>query len=337
MKELQVMNHGKELAIRTAGTIAAEINGIKNQTRQIVLSASIEIGRRLVEAKSLLEHGEWGDWLEEQVSYSSSTANNLMRLFDAYGANQITLLDNNVKSPIYEGLSYSKAVALLGVPDEEREIFTQEHDVNNMSTRELQKAIEERDAAIKRQQQSDIETAEQRDAAQAAEARNRQASIEIESMRKRLANIQKEADAQKVVAVAAAKEDAKKAKAEADALRKRLKDIESKPMAVHSGATDEDIEEAKDAVEREYSERLAKSEAAAELAEKKVQELTAKMSRQSNGAAVKYGVHFELLNKEFGALLGCLVEMEAVDPDLAARHRKATKELVGKMSERVEA
>ena len=48
---------------RTPEIIAAEINGIKEQTRKMVLYNSIEIGRKLTEAKLLVEHGEWGHWL----------------------------------------------------------------------------------------------------------------------------------------------------------------------------------------------------------------------------------------------------------------------------------
>jgi len=66
-----------ELNTRTPQIIAAEINGIKDQTRKVALLASIEIGRRLVEAKAMIEHGRWGNWLKETVNYSQSTANNL--------------------------------------------------------------------------------------------------------------------------------------------------------------------------------------------------------------------------------------------------------------------
>ena len=81
---------------RTPEIIAAEINGIKEQTKKMVLYNSIEIGRKLTEAKLLMDHGEWGKWLENAVDYSKSTANNLMKIFQEYGAEQITLLDNNL-------------------------------------------------------------------------------------------------------------------------------------------------------------------------------------------------------------------------------------------------
>ncbi|WP_268594084.1 DUF3102 domain-containing protein [Paenibacillus alvei] len=64
--------------VRSAEVIAAEIRSIDLKTREIVLRSVIEIGKRLNEAKDLVNHGEWGTWLEANVHYSQSTANNFM-------------------------------------------------------------------------------------------------------------------------------------------------------------------------------------------------------------------------------------------------------------------
>lgn len=84
--------------IRTPDIVAAEINSIKNQTRNIVLFNSIEIGRRLVEAKGIMEHGNFGEWLKNAVDYSQSTANNLMKIYEEYGADQGALFGDNANS-----------------------------------------------------------------------------------------------------------------------------------------------------------------------------------------------------------------------------------------------
>lgn len=134
-----------EVVTRTPVMIAAEINSIKEQTRKLLIVNSIEIGRRLVEAKSLLPHGEWGKWLEESVDYSQRTANNLMKVFQQYGDDQLALFGTSLKSQSLANLSYTQAVALLSVPEDERETFVQEHNVEEMSTRELKKAIKEKE------------------------------------------------------------------------------------------------------------------------------------------------------------------------------------------------
>lgn len=143
--------------VRTVDVVAAEIRALTAS----MLSNVIEIGRRMYEAKEMLPHGEFGKWLEEQTGYSTSTASNFMRLYKEYGAEQGNLFGPEIKCQTFGNLSYSKALALLSVPAEEREEFAQEHDVESMSTRELQKAIKERDEALARAERAekDAETA----------------------------------------------------------------------------------------------------------------------------------------------------------------------------------
>ncbi|MCO1601931.1 DUF3102 domain-containing protein [Desulfosporosinus nitroreducens] len=137
----------KGISERTPQIIAAEINSIKDQTGRMLLYSSVEIGRRLTEAKSMVNHGEWGKWLENSVSYSQSTANKLMRLFEEYEA-KLTAGQDSSNSESIPNLSYTQAIILLGIPEEERESFMAEHDVASMSTRELKQAVQERDQAL---------------------------------------------------------------------------------------------------------------------------------------------------------------------------------------------
>ena len=149
---------------RTPFVIAAEINTIKYHTEKILLASAIEIGRRLKEAKVQLPYGEWGKWLENSVNYSQKTADRLMRAFDAYGAKADACLDSETQAQAVPNLSYTHAIILLGIPKEEREQFIIDLDVESMSTRELQKAVnerkktaEERDQAIKERDQALLE------------------------------------------------------------------------------------------------------------------------------------------------------------------------------------
>lgn len=132
---------------RTPQIIAAEVNSIKAQAGRMLLYSSVEIGRRLTEAKSMVNHGEWGKWLENSVSYSQSTANKLMSIFAEYGA-KLTTAEDGSNSEALPNLSYTQAIILLGIPEEERESFMAENDVAGMSTRELKQAVRERDQAL---------------------------------------------------------------------------------------------------------------------------------------------------------------------------------------------
>ena len=55
---------------RDIGIVTAEIKEIRRDANNMALMYAIEIGRRLVEAKSVLPHGEWGDWLKNEVDFS---------------------------------------------------------------------------------------------------------------------------------------------------------------------------------------------------------------------------------------------------------------------------
>lgn len=133
---------------KTPDILAAEIRTIKDQTGRMVLNASIEVGRRLTEAKAKLPHGSWGEYLKNEVDYSPSQAQNLMRVFREYGSDQQSLFGGEAKSQTFGRLTFSQALSLLVIPDEdEREKFVLENDVEHMSVRELNEALKARDEA----------------------------------------------------------------------------------------------------------------------------------------------------------------------------------------------
>lgn len=68
--------------------------------------------------------------MAEKVDFTDRTAQKFMKIAEEFG-----------KTNTYSHLSTSKLYALLDVPQEERESFVKNNDVDNMTTRELQKAI----------------------------------------------------------------------------------------------------------------------------------------------------------------------------------------------------
>ena len=114
--------------------------------------AIIEIGKRLLEAKAQLGHGEWLPWLREKVDISERSAQNFMRLAREYS-----------KSADIADLGASKALALLALPETERAEFAAEtHTVNGvektaseMTARELREAIQARDRALLEAREAD--------------------------------------------------------------------------------------------------------------------------------------------------------------------------------------
>ena len=133
---------------RTIETITGEILDAKRIGGEAILT----IGRCLIEAKDMLPHGEWKDWLADRVEFSERAAQRFMRLAREW-SNPTALSD----------LGATKALTLLALPAEEREQFMEENNVIDMTTRQLEQAIKERDEARKTAEAAKAEasTAEQ--------------------------------------------------------------------------------------------------------------------------------------------------------------------------------
>lgn len=129
--------------------LASEINLITEQTKQMVLMNFIELGRRLTEAKAMVKHGEWGNWLKERVNYSQRTANNMMKLYKEYGESGIVQKSQSIAS-----LSVTQAVAMLEIPEEERERFAEQSNAKDLTIRELKAEIAKAKAALEEEQSS---------------------------------------------------------------------------------------------------------------------------------------------------------------------------------------
>ena len=188
---------------RTVEIVTMEILALDRQVGQMLLGYAIEIGRRLIEAKSMLPHGSWGTYIRDRLGYSQSTANNLMRVFEAYGKPQQSLFGAEANSQALANLSYTKALRLLSLPDDERETFVKENHVEDMSTRELEAALRERDEAV----------AERK----AAEEARAQMAADMKMANDRLSAAREESDA------AAAREAA---------LRAELEELRARPIEV---------------------------------------------------------------------------------------------------------
>lgn len=134
---------------RTPELIGAEIRMYVDAGRRMTLLCGIEIGRRLTEAKEMLEHGAWLPWLEKETDFSERSAQNYMRVFREYGAAQQSLFGPEANTQALADLPITKALSLLAVPEEERESFAAEVHAEEISTRELEEAIRERDEAKK--------------------------------------------------------------------------------------------------------------------------------------------------------------------------------------------
>ncbi|MBQ7315694.1 MAG: DUF3102 domain-containing protein [Clostridia bacterium] len=137
---------------RTAAQVAADINAVKSHASAIYRAAldvgkrsCIEIGRLLLEAKGLVPHGEWGKWLAENVDYSESTANNLMRCFKEFGDEQIDIFTGVSDADFFSVLNQSQMLEVIALPKEQRRDFVEAHreeiESGEMSVRDMKAEI----------------------------------------------------------------------------------------------------------------------------------------------------------------------------------------------------
>lgn len=264
---------------RTVETVTLEIRTLQRQAQQIMLGYAVEIGRRLEEVKAILPHGQWGDYLKNEVDYSQSTANNFMRIYREYGAAQQSLFSGEAKSQAFANLTYTKALRLLAIPDEEeREQFMTEHDVGSMSNRELDKALKEREEALEA-------AAAAQDEAQGARREADQARAAVKEAQE--AQKQAEINAKRLQSeLSAATTAATTAEVEHTQLLKELEELRNRPAETNTGAVEAarkaaieemmgKVDKAKEAKKKADTARKAAEEALA-AAQKELSELKAK-------------------------------------------------------------
>lgn len=318
---------------RTPDIIGAEIRGLTQQAKTMTLWFGIEIGRRLTEAKEMLEHGQWLAYLKEQTEFSRSSAGRLMTLYKKYGAAQTSLFGAEANYPTLNNLSISNALRLLAVPEDEREEFAAEHDVEHMSARELDELIKQRDEAEQRAARAEEQVQQAADGAAKADEQYQKAKQELHLLREKLGN----AAAQKAAA------------------EKELFELRERPVEVAVEVDEKAVEEAVTAAraknDAEWAEKMAKVKNELSEAGLKAEKLKAKIKKAEERAEEKaaelerlkksqtlndpntavFKQIFEQVQEDFNKLHGSLLKVRASDPDTAEKLTAAVRALVDKM------
>ena len=323
--------------VRDIKTITAEIRTLTKQAQKQILNYAIEIGRRLCEAKSMLPHGQWGNYLKEEVEFSQSTANNFMKIFEEYGAEQLTLDGAVAKSQTIGNLTYSKALKLLALPAEERESFVVENDVDAMSARQLEQAIRERDEA--RSSLADAQDEKQRLErslnqakleAKNFEQKQKEASVELKRKLEAAQKAQKEAV-----------ESAERAKSELEELRKKPALTDTELANIRNEAIGEAKKELQERSQKE-KERMVKLEDAAKMAQAEADRAAAETERLrkqlslADADATEFKVRFESLQEAFNKLHSVYLRIEASNAEQAEKLKKAISAVVESFGKRLE-
>lgn len=243
---------------RNIEAITSEILRLKQDAGNAILG----IGQRLIEAKAMLPHGEWLPWLTEQVEFSERQAQRFMKLAQEW-ANPTALSD----------LGATKALALLALPPEERQKFLSENhivdgeekSVIDMTSRELEKAVKERDEALHAAEAA-------RAAAETADQRRAKMEADMTAL-KQLHQAAQTAEAQ-------AREALAEAQAELKALREKPVEV---AVEVDQGALQEARREAETRMQAKVD-KAAEAQKKAEEQRKKAEEELAAVRQQLEAA-----------------------------------------------------
>ena len=244
---------------RTPETVGAEIRGLTAQAKQMTLWFGIEIGRRLCEVKEMIGHGEWLPYLKAQTEFSQSTASRFMTLYREYGAQQQTLFGAESNYPTLNNLSISNALRLLALPENERESFAEEHDVEHMSARELDELIQAKKAAEDERDLYEQKLAEQMGAAERLKKDAETAAQEAEARCRELAETQ----------------------AQIRALQENIRTLESRPVEEKAAAKKE-LERLEKKLQKAEKAR-EQAEATAKAAEDKLETAAADVAKERDG------------------------------------------------------
>lgn len=313
------------IILRTPDVIAAEINTIKRTTAKYVLEQSIEIGRLLCEAKETVPHGEWGHWLEENCAYSTSNANNLMRIYTEYGEDdQLSFFAEN-KLELYGDLNRSQAIALLALPPAERAEFVKENDVPAMSVSELEAKIREAkaetEAAVRAEMgaalekaKADVSEQKRRADRNAADLEKAKENPELQKAQQELLKVKSSLDDLRETAEKSAQE-AERLKTERDALQMQL----SQPVVA------EITEEQRDAIIAE-----ANSQMSADLAAKDAE--LAKLRLAANPMVSKFSAYLDQMQIAFHNMEEIILN---APPEVEEKLSRALEKVVTAMAERL--
>lgn len=348
--------------VRTPELIGAEIRMYVDAGRRVTLLCGIEIGRRLVEAKDLLKHGEWLPWLERETAFSDRQAQRYMKVFNEYGAAQLGLFGPETNATTLSDLPISKALALLSVPESEREAFAAEVDAEGISVKELEKAIAEKKAAEQRAAEAEraMHEMEEGHGLAIAELEEKIYGLQEDAARGRDALKEREKLQEKLSAAGQTE----------ITLREQIKELENRPIEVavqrDEKAIEEAVQQAKAAAAAEWAEKTKKltdklneANAKAEKLKAKVdkasagadeklaaaeretarirQELEAaqKKLKASNGNVATFGVYFKSVQENFNSMMEKVREIGEEDQETAKKLCGAARVILNKAIERL--
>ena len=332
-----------EISIENKSTeqLTAEVNVRYRQAEQLAgMSAMMlaDAGRRLIEIKARIPHGQFETWCADNLEFSKSKAEKMMKLAERV-ADENSLFS---KTETFTDIGISRVWALLAAPEEVAAEVIETNDVESMTVRELKaelaRAKEEKEAAERK--------------AEMIDHNNDDIRKELASMQRKLSEtVSEEEFAEMQAAAQAQKEDLTKelseAKAEAadiqmklDKAKEDLKKQKAKQKDLEA-ARDEEVKKAIEGKTAEIEEQAAAraSEASQELLDRTqrqvgdlqeyIEKLEAEKAKLSNTSLMEFKVYVDQLQDIYFKICDIITEENQRDEATGAKMQTALQKIVG--------
>lgn len=304
---------------RTLPVIASEILFIESQVARTALEGAIQIGLKLKEAKEQVEHGHWEKWCHENLNYSKSKTEKLMRIASEYGD------ENSIYAKTYTctDLSISKALSLLQVPEEEVKNFSENNDVESMTVKELNDKIKALES------EKEMRAVEVNVLTEEYEKRLTAADEELEHIKNELTELQDSTADPDALADLEAKLE--KAKEKEKKLKEEMKqEKESRDLQIQQ-AVEEKADQMRKEAEQAAAGRLSEAESLnTELAEK-LDHLEKKLESRTDESLLLFKLKSDQLQEVFRECLHAADE--AGNPKLKQALKGLMQKLTGGIDE----
>lgn len=338
MSERQGLAYVEPANLAEEEVLVLKIITIKDYTEKLLLQSSIELGASLTQAKSIMKHGQWGNWLKERVDFSQRTANNLMAVYEKFGNGDV------VNSQALSNMNLTQAIRLLAVPDDEMEEFIEKNNALEISTRELEKRLKEINEQKAVQDQAVVElkskekSLEKENVSKQKEIEKLKSSIQELEVKQNLAEESKNIEVQKLAEEAISAEKEKltalengKAKVEQD-----LVDVRAEHKLAVENAVKEAEEKTKNELEKKHDADMKDLRSQLEAVNKDIEQANKKVSQAEKYYKVstdlqKFAVLTEQMEGIFNDVIKILIALDKNDSEKGTKIRSSFENVLESM------
>ena len=332
-----------EISIENKSTeqLTAEVNVRYHQAEGLASMSAMmlaDAGRRLIEIKGRIPHGQFETWCADNLEFSKSKAEKMMKLAERV-ADENSLFS---KTETFTDIGISRVWALLAAPEEVAAEVIETNDVESMTVRELKAELarvkEEKEAAERKAEMIDHNNDDIR-----KELASMQRKLSETVSEKEFAEMQAAAQAQKedlTKELSEAKAEAADIQAKLDKAKEDLKKQKAKQKELEA-ARDEEVKKAIEGKTAEIEEQAAARarETSQELLDRTqrqvgdlqeyIEKLEAEKAKLSNTSLMEFKVYVDQLQDIYFKICDIITEENQRDEATGAKMQTALQKIVG--------